>query len=406
MTNTQGVCWYTIMQNYIERKITKKLEKLLKEKQSLVITGMRRVGKTTILKYLYSKITSENKIFLNLEDALTRKIFSEENYENIKLTLEKEGLDFGKKVFIFIDEIQFIPEISSVIKYFYDEYNSKFVVSGSSSYYIKNHFTESLSGRKFVVELYPLTFMEFLKFKGIQKINVKGFDQKVSQKNDILAEKYFDLYTEYMTYGGFPDVVLNKKDNIKKEILKDILNSYFQIDVTTLADFQDISCLRDLLILLTQRIGQKINISNISNAMRLNREKIYEYLELLNSTYVIHTISQKSSIDNKVSSNDKLYFNDIGLASILADIFEGAKLENSVYMNLIYDHELTYYQTASGGEIDFILDGEIGIEVKETPTKHDSATLSKRMKSAKINKGFLVARNIVDTPRSIMAWDL
>jgi hypothetical protein len=394
------------MQNFIERKITKKLETLLKEKQSLVITGMRRVGKTTLLKHLYSKINSENKLFLNLEDALTRKIFSEENYENIKLSLEKQGIDFEKKVFIFIDEIQFIPEISSIIKYFYDEYDIKFVVSGSSSYYIKNHFTESLSGRKFVVELYPLTFTEFLRFKGIEKDIIEGFDQKIEQKSEILTEKYSDLYTEYMRYGGFPDVVLNKKDNIKKEILKDILNSYFQIDVTTLADFQDIARLRDLLILLTQRIGQKINISNISNAMRLNREKIYEYLELLKSTYVINTISQKSSIDNKISSGDKLYFNDIGLANILADISEGAKLENSVYMNLVYDHELTYYQTSSGGEIDFILDEKVGIEVKETPTKHDSANLLKRIKSAKVDKGFLIARNFVDTPKTIMAWDL
>lgn len=391
---------------FIQRKITPRLEKLIKEKQVIIITGMRRVGKTTLLKYLYGQIQSNNKIFLDLEDVLTRKLFSETNYQNIKNFFEGENINFNKKSYIFIDEVQFAPQISSVMKYFYDRYHIKFVVTGSSSYYIKNHFTESLSGRKFTVELFPLTFKEFLLFKGIKKQFKLDFEQKILQGNEFFEAKYRKLYIEYMQFGGFPDVVLNDDKIFKKEILKDILNSYFQIDVTTLADFSDIAKLRDLLILLTQRIGQKINITNLANVLKIKRSKVYEYLEFLKSTYVINAISQKSSIDNKVSADSKLYFLDTGIANILADISLGSKLENSIYMNLTYDNDLSYYQTKSGGEIDFILDNKIGIEVKLTPSQQDLSILKKRAVSAKINKFFLVGLNYSKVSNTMMAWDL
>jgi len=358
------------MNKFVPRKIQKKLNKVITQKQVTVITGMRRVGKTTLLKHYFEKISSKNKLQLNLEDVLTRKIFAEINYKNIIRALQQEGIDFTKKSYIFIDEIQFIRNMPSIIKYLYDEYDIKFVVSGSSSFYLKNHFSESLAGRKIIVDLYPLTFREFLDFKGIDK-------------------KY------------------NRNDKeIKNELCKDIVNSYFQIDVTTLADFKDIGKIRDLLILLTQRIGQKINISNIANALNIKRDKVYEYLEFLQSTYVIKMIPQKSSIDNRISADNKFYFTDTGLARLLAEVSEGSKFENSVFMNLVYDNKITYYQTKSGGEIDFILNDSIGLEVKLNPGQQDLATLKKRGLSAGISEYYLVGFQYSELNKIIMPWDL
>ncbi len=391
---------------FLARKILPRLKSLLNEKQILVLTGMRRVGKTTLIKHLFNDLATKNKIYYSFEDTLTRKKFSDDNYENLKRMLEGEGITFTEKAYIFIDEIQFLPNITSVIKYFYDEYDVKFVVTGSSSYYLKNHFTESLSGRKFVVELYPLTFNEFLVFKGEQREENVPFSKKVDLNLEIYEGKYKGLYEEYMKYGGFPDVVLNPSIDIKQEILKDIINSYFQIDVTTIADFDDIGKLRDLLIILTQRVGQKINISNISNVLKINRAKVYEYLELLKSTYVIHTVSQHSSADNRISADDKFYFSDTGIANVLSEVAAGSIFENSVFMNLVYDYDLTYYQTKSGGEIDFVLNKKLGIEVKETASAQDLLNLGKRAISASLDEYYIVTRNYSPIEKTIFAWDL
>lgn len=396
----------TVMNKFIPRKIQKKLNKVITQKQVTVITGMRRVGKTTLLKHYFEKISSKNKLQLNLEDVLTRKIFAEINYKNIIRALQQEGIDFTKKSYIFIDEIQFIRNMPSIIKYLYDEYDIKFVVSGSSSFYLKNHFSESLAGRKIIVDLYPLTFREFLDFKGIDKKYNRKFSDKIAIKNKVNIDKYSSLYKEYINFGGFPEVVLANDKEIKNELCKDIVNSYFQIDVTTLADFKDIGKIRDLLILLTQRIGQKINISNIANALNIKRDKVYEYLEFLQSTYVIKMIPQKSSIDNRISADNKFYFTDTGLARLLAEVSEGSKFENSVFMNLVYDNKITYYQTKSGGEIDFILNGSIGLEVKLNPGQQDLATLKKRGLSAGISEYYLVGFQYSELNKIIMPWDL
>jgi predicted AAA+ superfamily ATPase len=392
---------------FIARSITKKLEELLPEKQMLIVTGMRRVGKTTQLRHLYNQIPSSNKLFLDLEDILLRKIFSSDNYQDVKKSLENEGIVFTKPQYIFIDEIQLVPNLPSILKYFYDSYQTKFVVSGSSSYYIKNHFTESLAGRKFILELFPLSFQEFLQFKNISKKDTPpSFAQKTSLKSELDQQKYQSLYAEYITYGGFPDVVLATSHNIKQSLLSDIINSYFQLDVTTLADFSDIPYLRDLLLLLTQRIGQKMNITNLANALHISRKKVYDYLAFLQSTYVIRTVSQSSSIDNQVSADDKCYFTDTGLANYLQPIKTGNQFENSVFMNLHQQHQLTYFQTQSGKEIDFVLNKKIGIEVKETASKQDLANLLKRANSLGISDYYIVSYNYVDHPRVIMPWDL
>lgn len=395
------------MSLYYDRKITPLLKKYMGEKQVVVITGMRRVGKTTLLKHAYDQVVSNNKLYLNLENILTRKIFDQDNYEDIRRLLEQEGLQFGTGlVYVFIDEIQLVPNIPSVIKYFYDAYPVKFVVTGSSSYYLKNYFTESLSGRKFILDLRPLTFSEFLVFKGLKSNYYESLDQLVGKSSQFEQGQYEKHYLEYMEYGGFPEVVLNPSNKIKSALLEDIISSYFQIDVTTLAQFKDVARLRDLLSLLTQRIGQKINITNLASALSISRHQVYEYIELLKATYVIDTISQKSSIDNQISADDKLYFSDTGLARTMANIAEGSLFENSVYMNLIYDYELRYYQTASGGEIDFVLNGKTGVEVKRTVTNSDNANLNKRLQAAKIQEGYLITLTPSTVPNTIMAWDL
>ena len=140
------------------RFIFKKIEPYLNSPEAIIINGMRRVGKTTVLAYFYDYIASKNKIFIDLENPINRKYFEEDNYEQIKISFEVLGIDFSRQAFIFLDEIQFVKKLPSIIKYFIDHYKVKFFLTGSASFYLKNLFTESLAGRKYIFELFPLSF--------------------------------------------------------------------------------------------------------------------------------------------------------------------------------------------------------------------------------------------------------
>lgn len=191
---------------YFERNIYSDLSKHLTNKQITVLTGMRRTGKTTLLKQLMAETVSNNKIFLDLERLDNRELFSSKNYENIILALKQKSINPEEKIYLFLDEIQLVPNIPSVIKYLFDNYDIKFVITGSSSYYLKNMFTESLSGRKKIFELKTLSFYEFLKFKGVNVIKAEFPFAKISSYE---FEQLNAHYFEYVEYGGFPEVVLS-----------------------------------------------------------------------------------------------------------------------------------------------------------------------------------------------------
>ena len=150
------------------RTVFKEIKHYLHSPEAVILTGMRRTGKTTLLNLIQEQITSKNKLFLDLENPLNRKYFEEENYEKIKASFEFLRLDFNARSYIFLDEIQHVKNLPSVVKYFIDHHKVKFFLTGSASYYLKNLFTESLSGRKLIFEVFPLTFREFLTFKKVK----------------------------------------------------------------------------------------------------------------------------------------------------------------------------------------------------------------------------------------------
>jgi predicted AAA+ superfamily ATPase len=119
------------------------------------------------------------------------------------------GLDILKPAILALDEIQLVENLPRVIKYLYDNYDIKFIVTGSSSYYMKNQFSESLAGRKRIFEMYPLSFKEFLNFKDE---GIPNFEKYAWQFfNKTWYNKFKDLYAEYISFGGFPEVVLEEK---------------------------------------------------------------------------------------------------------------------------------------------------------------------------------------------------
>lgn len=375
---------------FIERKIYPDLISHLRKKQITVITGMRRTGKTTLLQKLLDFSPLKNKIYIDLERMDNRQVFSEPNYENVILALNQRGIDFKEKSLIAIDEIQLVPNISSVIKYLYDNYNIKFIVTGSSSYYLKDMFTESLAGRKKVFELYPLDFGEFLGFNNIKCSPLKKFE------NNFLLSEYQRLnflYDSFIAYGSFPEIVLSKSVSDKKDLLKDIIDSYINIDIRTLSDFKYSNDLFKLISLLSSRIGSKIEYTKIASASRLSRHTVKNYLEFFEKTYLITMLPVFTlNKDREIVKAKKLYFNDNGIANQLAELDSGTQFENAVFNQLKHFDDLHYYSLKSGREIDFILNKSFAFEVKETPSEIDLNKIKRLANKIGIRNVLLIGR--------------
>ena len=383
------------------RKIFTKLFEHLSKKQITIVTGMRRVGKTTALNFLLDKIKSNNKVYFDLEKIENRYIFTQNTYKDIEISLQIEGIDFSKKSYIFIDEIQLVPEITSVIKYLYDTYEIKFIVSGSSSFYIKNRFSESLAGRKRIFEMFPLDFSEFLDFKNI-KIKQSAHFQNF---NISYYTKFYNYYIEFLTYGGFPEVVLNDDKETKIEYLKDIINSYIELDIKLLSDFSVASDLYKLIKLLSTRVGSKTDYTKISNLTGIPRKKIKDYLTLLEYTYFIKPVSPfVSNIDREIAKQKKIYFMDTGLITVFQNINMPILLENSIAIQLSYRGNIKYYAKKSGQEIDFILNDKIAFEVKKTPSISAKKTLIQRSKSINIKENHLIGLDYPETKFKDFVW--
>jgi len=386
----------------IIRKLYPELKRALQVKQIIAITGLRRVGKTTIIKYLLSKIESNNKLYLDLERIEYRKIFSDENYGSIIKALEIEGVDFGKKAFIALDEIQLVPNIPSVLKYIYDTYDVKFLVTGSSSFYMKGAFSESLAGRKRLYELWPLDFSEFLLSKD-DRFNLPQCD--FSFTNEHLINKYQTYYNEYVKFGGFPEVALSDSIENKKALLKDIFESYINLDIRFLADLNKTDELYKLIKLLSSRVGSKVDYSKISGISGISRHKVKEYLLFLESTFFIKLVKPfVINPDREIALQTKLYFSDTGLLNSFETISSGALFENSIANQLSLIGQIRFYAKRSGQEIDFIIDEKQAVEVKETPTKYDLKVLKKRAMSIGLEQYYIIGKNQPASDFSEFVW--
>lgn len=387
----------------IQRSIFPTLLAHLTKSPVTVITGMRRVGKSTALKYLLSQVPHDNKVYLDLEKVENRFLFNQPTYKDIEINLAVEGIDLSKPAVIALDEIQLVKESTSIIKYLYDTYTIKFLVTGSSSFYLKNRFSESLAGRKQVFEMYPLDFSEFVAFKGGNTEGVRRFAGQPFIQSYYL--KWKELYEEYLRFGGFPEVALAETEADKRAFLQDIVNAYIELDILLLSDFSAADDLYKLIRLLAARVCSGVDFTKLSSILGISRFKIKDYMYLLEYTYFIQPISAFSSRpDKELSKQQKIYFSDTGILQTLAQVSGGQVFENAIALQLMRLGELRYYQKLSGQEIDFILNSTRAIEVKETPTPQDLSILTKRASTINLTDVQLIGRYAPSSNFSDFYW--
>ena len=374
---------------YKQRTLFKQIEPYFQSPEAIIVTGMRRTGKTTLLNHIFTSIESQNKVFLDLENPINRKLFEEENYERIKISFEFMGIDFRTRAYIFLDEIQFVKNLPSIAKYLIDHYQIKFFFSGSASFYLKNLFTESLAGRKYIFELSPLTFKEFLEFKEI-RLPIPAESADISES----IHDNFDMhYDEFIRFGGFPGVVLKSSVNEKEKALEDIFSSYFQLEILQLGDFRKNEKIRDLILLLAMRVGTKVDIQKLSSDLGISRPTLYEYLAFLEGTYFLHLLRPYSQgKGTEIRKTPKLYLCDSGLAFHLGMQDTGRLFENSVFMALRQKGAIHYYQKKSGIEIDFILEKDSAYEVKLTPQSRDLKRLKRTSQELGLRSARIIAK--------------
>ncbi|MFH1353814.1 MAG: ATP-binding protein [bacterium] len=381
------------MHTYITRKLEAKIRENMDNDEAVVITGMRRVGKTTLLREIF-KDTPDNKVWFDFENPLDVKHFEDIDYNDVYRNIVQAGnLNPKQRLYVFVDEVQRFPTISKVVKYLIDHYRVKFVLTGSASYYLKNLFPESLAGRKVLLEMFPLDFEEFLRFK---EEDLKRY-QNVKSKSAITEldfELYDSYYAEFMEWGGFPEVVLVSDQNHKRDRLADIFGSYYQQEIINLADYRKGHKVRDLVMLLAARVGSQLDLVKLSQELQITRITVYSYLAFLQDTYFIHLVSPLSkSIDREVSGTQKVYFCDNGILQTMTKVNSGQLLENAVYNQLHGQGTVNYYRKKTGAEIDFILNKEIGYEVKRTASLTDMKKIKRALAHTKLKQGYVVSQN-------------
>ena len=385
-----------------KRYLFTELSDYLDHKNALIITGMRQVGKTTLMKQIF-KLVEGPKLWYDFENPLDMLHFENIDYDAIYEVLKNESGSGKKRLFVFIDEIQNYPAVTKIIKYHIDKFNVKYIVTGSSNYYLKNLFPESLSGRKFLFVLPPLSFSEYLFFNDkIEKPN-RNKELKVKPSYSLLDYKKHEVdYGVYLEFGGFPEVVTTADSDTKKLILKNIFASFFEKDIKVLSDIKDIRELRDLILLLVPRTGNILDVTKLSNELGINRVKVYNYLELLQGVFFLKLIPKYSkSIDRTVAGGRKVYFSDTGLLNIIGKVNDGQLFENAIANQLSFYGDLFYYNKRNTSEIDFILNKQIAFEVKLRSSFSDLKRLEKNADEINIKDFYLVSRNFSDTEKTV-----
>ena len=384
-----------------KRLLYYELVKYLSHKNALLITGMRQVGKTTLMRQVFEEVR-EPKLWFDFDNPLDQKVFEDEDYKVIykRLTdLPRQQAGMGKKqgrLSVFIDEIQNFPEITKVIKYLIDHHSVKFYLTGSSSFYLKNLFPESLSGRKFLYELPPLSFQEYLYFRDVVSLReVQGFTLlDAIKKNSIFTHKArIAEYDDFLAYGGFPEVVTTEDKDTKVMVLRNIFASFFEKDIKILSDYSDIRELRDVILLLVPRVGSMLNVTRLSSELSIDRVKIYRFLEFLQGAFFIRLLPRFSkSIDRSVAGGKKVYFTDTGLLNVIGKVGEAQVFENAVINQLARYGKVSFYNKRNTAEVDAILDKHTAFEVKLTGTEQDLSKASILSTDLGISQAFVISK--------------
>jgi predicted AAA+ superfamily ATPase len=347
------------MAKIYRRKVFDDILPYLYEKEIIVINGARQVGKTYVLYYLRDHLLEkkEQVYYLDLEDSRLLKTL-DAGIDSLARLLREEGFDPGRRVFVLIDEIQYLADPSNFLKLAHDHLaDVKLVVSGSSSFDIKRKFKDSLTGRTVNFELFPLSFAEFLLFR---EISLPSGSAPTPKKLAELAE----LQREFVLFGAYPGIVLSAETEKREKRLQQVIDTYIRKDIREIGNIRDIDKFNLLLETLAAQSGKLLNVLELANTCRLAKQTVENYLFILENTYVLRRVKPfHGNIRSELFKTPKIFFYDSGLQQLLwLKKFPGAVMgsvfETAVFAELVkrYGKEaIHFWRTSDKQEIDFVV---------------------------------------------------
>lgn len=329
-------------------------------RQILVITGIRRSGKSTLLKELLSyliniqHIPSKNILYLNLESPYFEKYKNESKYLDIiyKEFLELNNLSFDSKKYLLLDEIQFFKNWQVFVKSRYESDNIKFIITGSNSWLLDQEFSTLLSGRSIAFTIFPFDFKEYLLFK-----NINWNSKKELIKNKL---KIISSFNKYLFEGGFPEIIINKNKELNKEILTNYYKNILFLDIVPRYNIKDTNNLEKLTNYLVTNVTNKYSYNKLSKYLNFSDKTIKEYISYLEKSYLLFELNRFDySLKKQINYSKKLYVVDNGLLNSISFKFSkdyGKLYENLVFIELNRKYSnIYYYITNNNLEVDFLV---------------------------------------------------
>lgn len=362
---------------YVSRDIESEIKKYIDSSEILAVVGPRQAGKTTLFKKLKEDLKNSN--YITFEDREKLQVFEEDEKEFAELYLE----DYD---YLLIDEFQYADKGGKKLKYLYDEYDTKIMITGSSAAEMTVEGLKHLTGRVLKFNLYPFSFREFLRYK--DKDLYKIFEKRENRLEEWLKgeedlsitettlEKIEDLRKEYTVYGGYPRVVLADKEEEKQKILENIVETYLIREIGDVLNISDDREIKDLMKVLALQMGEKTRYNKISQKTGLKHNKLKERLNVLEHTFVLEQVRPfYTNKQKEISKQPKIYFYDNGFRNTLINNYNQLELrsdQGELNENFFYTQarkELKYWRTKSQAEVDFIKENADinAYEIKTTP---------------------------------------
>jgi len=354
--------WYKEQQVGIARDYTDQILRLIDSGLVITVVGVKRAGKSTIMNQVAKKLIERGEnpfdiLIVNFEDSRFSEIKNGNDLFSL-YDLYNEIRKSSGKPLVILDEVQKVENWEGFVRSLIDRKEARVIVSGSTSSINNRKVREVLAGRQLTVEVFPLSFKEFLDFKGI----------RVSNEIDVIAREneIKRAFIEYLTYGGFPLVALNEeKERILTQLYEDIIFK----DVIVECKIKKEEDIRALSLFYISNVGNRINYRKLSRSLNIPLRTLRRFTECLRNAYLVFFVKALSpKLTEMIKSERKVYSIDQGFSSVVGyrlNENRGALLENLVFLELMrrYGENNVFYFRGKRGEVDFVI--KIGNEVRE-----------------------------------------
>ncbi len=361
---TTGTIRPELVQDY-KRDAYTSILKYMDKKLIIILYGLRRMGKTTMMYQIISELLKVNKSRYVLYFSFDEYTYSLKDILNSyqEMVLNDTFDNIKENIYIFFDEIQKVPDWENQIKVYYDLYPGiKFILSGSAAVSLRRKSNESLAGRIISIYIEPLSFNEFLEMNGYDR-------ETIRQNPDMYKRELIPMLQKYMKYGTFPELAHNDDEDYAKMYIKDsVINRIIYRDIENEFKINDTNLVRTLMKLIVNKPGLTLNFKAISENLGKDQRTISNYFEYLEFGFLIKILYNYRANDYiSLRKLKKCYPVTPNIIFALSDKFH--ELLPYVMENLVLMKIKTDYFYKNSYEVDFISVNEdkiSPIEVKKT----------------------------------------